>query len=91
VCRVFVDSMRELSGSREWDVGGQNALHLAAKNSGYCVCDVLKCRADVNTLDDNHQSPLFLAGWEGQSLECEKVLLDYDATNSDAGAYEWKK
>ncbi len=90
--RYFGLPEREVSKSREWDVGGQNALHIAAKNGDADVCEVLlKCRADVNTLDDYHQSPLLLAAWEGQSLKCVKVLLDYNATINDTGAREWKE
>jgi hypothetical protein len=64
----------------EYECAGQNALHLAALNGEAAVCEVLlKCRADVNKLDDGYQSPLFLAAWAGKSLECVKVLLDYNA------------
>jgi hypothetical protein len=77
---------------REWDAGGQNALLLAARNGHADVCEVLlKCRADVNKLDDYNQSALLLAAWEGKSLESVKVLLDYNATIKDSGADEWIK
>ncbi len=80
------------SSAREWDVGGQDALLLAARNGYADVCEVLlKCRADVNNLDDYNQSPLFLAAWKGQSIECVKVLLDCSATINVTGAHEWIK
>ena len=80
------------SSARKWDVGGQDALLLAAKNGFADVCEVLlKCRADVNKLDDYNQSPLLLAAWEGRSIHCVKVLLDYNATIDVTGAHEWNK
>jgi len=76
----------EVPRGPEWDVGGQNALLLAAKNGHADVCEVLLfCRADVNRVDDYNQSALLLAAWEGQSLECVKVLLDYNAAINDTG------
>jgi hypothetical protein len=52
-----------------YECGGQNALHLAALNGHANVCEVLlKCRADVNKLDDCDHSPLLLAALAGQSL-----------------------
>jgi ankyrin repeat protein len=80
------------SSARKCDVGGQDALLLAAKNGFADVCEVLlKCRADVNKLDDYHQSPLLLAAWEGRNIHCVKVLLDYNATIDVTGAHEWNK
>jgi hypothetical protein len=72
-----------------YQVSGQNALHLAALNGKADVCEVLlKCRADVNKLDDADQSALFLAAWAGKSVECVKVLLDYNATIAVRGPHK---
>ena len=90
--RFFKLPLRPERTDREWDAGGQNALHLAARYGHADVCEVLlKCRADVNKLDDCNQSALLLAAWEGKSLESVKVLLDYNATIEDSGADEWIK
>lgn len=76
-------------GYPEYGCVGQNALHLAALNGEANVCEVLlKCRADVNKLDDGDQSPLFLAAWAGKSLECVKVLLDYNAAIAVRGPHK---
>ena len=72
-----------------YECDGQNALHLAALNGHANVCEVLlKCRADVNKLDDCDHSPLLLAAFAGQSHECVKVLLDYDAAIAVRGPHE---
>ena len=72
-----------------YECGGRNALHLAALNGEAGVCEVLlKCRADVNKLDDCKESPLYLAAWEGKSLECVKVLLDYNAAIAVEGPHK---
>ena len=76
-------------GYPEYERDGQNALHLAALNGEANVCEVLlKCRADVNKLDDCKESPLYLAAWEGKSLECVKVLLDYNAAIAVEGPHK---
>jgi hypothetical protein len=90
--RAFNLPLRPERTDREWDAGGQNALHLAARYGHADVCEVLlKCRADVNKLDDCNRSALLLAAWEGKSLESVKVLLDYNATIEDSGADTWIK
>ena len=72
-----------------YECGGRNALHLAALNGEAGVCEVLlKCRADVNKLSDWDESPLSLAAWEGKSLECVKVLLDYNAAIAVRGPHK---
>jgi ankyrin repeat protein len=71
-----------------YECGGRNALHLAALNGEAGVCEVLlKCRADVNKLDDCKESPLSLAA-RAQSLECVKVLLDYNAAIAVEGPHK---
>ena len=71
-----------------YECGGRNALHLAALNGEAGVCEVLlKCRADVNKLSDWDESPLSLAA-RAQSLECVKVLLDYNAAIAVDGPHK---